>query len=90
MVLTANAKNVDQAHELAKWVSTAEGSAMWAAAFSANAVGKGAIDKASPEVKAFYNSALPSDATQKLWWWPTQDAWFVTLRGEYADKFRAA
>jgi len=43
-VLMANAKNVDQAHEFAKWVSTAEGSAAWASAFSANPVGKGGID----------------------------------------------
>jgi spermidine/putrescine transport system substrate-binding protein len=36
-----NAVNVDQAHEFAKFVSTAEGSAMWATAFSSNPVGKG-------------------------------------------------
>jgi spermidine/putrescine transport system substrate-binding protein len=38
-VLMANAKNVEQAHQLARWVSTAEGTAAWAA-FSANPVGK--------------------------------------------------
>lgn len=88
--LLANAKNVDQAHEFAKWVATPEGSAMWAAAFSANPVAKGAIELASPEVQEFYNAALPGDATQKLWWWPEQQAWFIKLRGEYADKFIAA
>ena len=40
--LMANAKNVDQAHEFAKWVATPEGSAAWASAFSANPVAKGA------------------------------------------------
>lgn len=89
-VLMANAKNVEQAHEFAKWVSTAEGSAAWGSAFSANAVGKGGIDLADPKVKAFYASAYPGDALQKLWWWPTQEAWFVKLRGEYADKWKAA
>lgn len=88
--LMANAKNVEQAHAFAKWVATPEGSAAWAAAFSANPVAKGAIELASPEVRDFYNSALPGDATQKLWWWPEQQAWFVKLRGEYADKFIAA
>ncbi|MFI0842558.1 extracellular solute-binding protein [Mesorhizobium sp. IMUNJ 23232] len=88
--LMANAKNVEQAHEFAKWVATPEGSAAWAKAFSANPVAKGAIDLASAEVKEFYNSALPGDATQKLWWWPEQQAWFIKLRGEYADKFIAA
>ena len=89
-VLLSNAKNVEQAHAFAKWVSTAEGSAAWASAFSANAVGKGGIDLADPAVKAFYTAAYPGDALQKLWWWPTQEAWFIKLRGEYADKWKAA
>ena len=89
-VLMKNAKNVDQAHEFAKWVSTAEGSAAWATAFSANPVGNGGIDLTEPDVKAFYNAAYPGDALKKLWWWPEQAAWFVKLRGEYADKFKAA
>jgi spermidine/putrescine transport system substrate-binding protein len=88
--LMKNAKNVAQAHEFAKWVATPKGAALWAAAFSANPVAKGAIDLASPEVREFYNAAMPGDAVQKLWWWPAQDAWFVALRGEYADKFLAA
>jgi spermidine/putrescine transport system substrate-binding protein len=89
-VLMANAKNVDQAHELAKWVSTADGSAAWASAFSANPVGKGGIDLADADVKKFYATSYPGDALQKLWWWPTQEAWFIKLRGEYADKWKAA
>ena len=89
-VLMSNAKNVDQAHEFAKWVSTAQGSAAWASAFSANAVGKGGVELADPAVKAFYSASLPGDALQKLWWWPTQEAWFIKLRGEYADKLKAA
>jgi spermidine/putrescine transport system substrate-binding protein len=89
-VLMANAKNVDQAHEFAKWVSTAEGSAAWATAFSANPVGKGGIDLTAADVKVFYANAYPADALQKLWWWPEQQAWFIKLRGEYADKWKAA
>jgi len=89
-VLMANAKNVPQAEAFAKWVSTAEGSAAWATAFSANPVGKGGIELTSPEVKTFYATAYPGDALQKLWWWPVQEAWFIKLRGEYADKFKAA
>jgi spermidine/putrescine transport system substrate-binding protein len=89
-VLMANAKNVEQAHELARWVSTAEGSAAWASAFSANPVGKGGINLTSEDVKRFYANAYPGDALQKLWWWPKEEAWFVKLRGEYADKWTAA
>lgn len=89
-VLMANAKNVAQAHEFAKWVSTAEGAAGWATAFSANPVGKGGVELMGPEVTAFYNDSFPGDALSKLWWWPDQEAWFIKLRGEYADKFKAA
>ena len=89
-VLMANAKNVEPAHALAKWVSTAEGSAAWASAFSANPVGKGGIDLNSEDVKKFYANAYPGDALQKLWWWPTEEAWFIKQRGEYADNWKAA
>ena len=89
-LLLNGAKNVDQAHEFAKWVSTADGAAAWASAFSSNPVSKGAIDKMDPEVSKFYASSFPGDALSKLYWWPSQAAWFLKLRGEYADKWKAA
>ena len=48
-VLMKNAVNVEQAHEFAKWVSTAEGAALWATAFSSNPVGKGAAELLNPD-----------------------------------------
>ena len=89
-MLMKNAKNVEQAHEFVKWVSTADGSAAWATAFGANPVGKGGIEKTSAEVKAFYAASFPGDALSKLWWWPAQPAWFIKKRGEYADKWKSA
>lgn len=89
-VLLKNAKNVEQSHAFAKWVSSAEGAAAWATAFSANPVGKGSVEKLDMEVAEFYKASFPGDALNKLWWWPTQEAWFVKLRGEYADKWKAA
>jgi spermidine/putrescine transport system substrate-binding protein len=90
LVLLKSAKNVEQAHEFAKWVSTAEGSALWATAFSANPVGKGGIDLMDPAVSAFYKASFPGDAVSKMYWWPSQAAWFLSKRGEYADKYKAA
>lgn len=90
LVLMSNATNVDQAHEFAKWLSTAEGAAAWASAFSANPVGKGGIDLMDPAVSEYYKGAFNDDALAKLWWWPDQEAWFIAKRGEYADKFKAA
>jgi len=89
-VMMKNAANVDQAHEFVKWVSTAEGAAAWASAFSSNPVGKGAYDLLDPEVAAYYNGTFNDEALSKLWWWPDQSAEFLAKRAEYADKYKAA
>ena len=88
--LMKNAVNVDQAHELAKWVSGPEGAAAWASAFSANAVGKGAAALMDPDVSAYYNSAFDDAKLAALWWWPDQSAEFGAKRGEYSDKYKAS
>ena len=89
-VLMKNAKNVEQAHEFVKFVSTPEGAAGWATAFSSNPVGKGAADLMDPSVKDYYNSTFNDEALKKLWWWPEQSAEFIAKRTEYADKYKAA
>lgn len=89
-VMLKNAKNVEQAHEFIKYVSTPEGAAGWATAFSSNPVGKGASDLLDPEVKAYYSGTFNDAALAKLWWWPEQTAEFVAKRSEYADKYKAA
>lgn len=89
-VMMKNATNVEQAHEFVKFVSTAEGAAGWATAFSSNPVGKGAADLMSPEVSAYYSGTFNDEALSKLWWWPDQSAEFLAKRAEYADKYKAA
>jgi spermidine/putrescine transport system substrate-binding protein len=89
-VLMKNAVNTEQAHELAKYVSTPEGAAGWASAFSSNPVGKGAAEKLNPDVSAYYNSAFDDAKLAALWWWPDQSAEFIAKRGEYADKYKAS
>ncbi len=90
LTLMANAANVEQAHEFAKWVSTAEGSSLWATAFGANPVGKGGPELMDPEVSAFYSGTFNDAALANLWWWPDQSADFLAKRAEYADKYKAA
>ena len=90
LMLMKNAVNVDQAHELAKWVSSPEGAALWASAFSSNAVGKGAAVLMNPDVSTYYNSAFDDAKLAALWWWPDQSAEFVAKRGEYSDKYKAS
>ncbi len=90
LVLLKNATNIDQAHELAKWISTAEGAAAWATAFSSNPVGKGASELMDPAVSEYYGGTFNDEALSKLWWWPDQSADFLAKRAEYADKYKAA
>lgn len=89
-VLMKNAANVEQAHEFAKFVSTAEGAAMWATAFSSNPVGKGGYDMMGPDVAKYYGDFLTAETSAKLWWWPAQSAEFLAKRAEYSDKYKAA
>ena len=90
-MLLKNAKNVEQAHEFAKFIGHARGLGACTPRPSApTRSAKGAIDLADPKVTAFYKAAYPGDALSKLWWWPTQTSEFLTLRNEYADKFQAA
>jgi spermidine/putrescine transport system substrate-binding protein len=88
-MLMKNAKNVEQGHAWANWMTTPEGAAAMAKIYSSNPVAKGAIELADPAVKDFYLAALPGDATAKLWWWPVQTSSYLKLRAEYADKFIA-
>jgi len=89
-VMMKNAANVEQAHEFVKYVSTPEGAAGWASAFSSNAVGKGAAALMAPDVATYYNSAFDDAKLAKLWWWPDQSAEFIAKRNEYVDKFKAS
>ena len=89
-VLMKNAANVEQAHEFVKYVSTPEGAAGWASAFSSNPVGKGASDLMNPDVATYYNGTFNDEALSKRWWWPDQSAEFLAKRAEYADKYKAA
>ncbi len=89
-VVMKNAVNVDEAHELAKWTSTPEGSALWATAFSSNPIGKGGAALLNPDVAAYYNAAFDDAKLAALWWWPDQSAEFLARRGEYSDKYKAS
>ena len=88
-MMMKNAKNTEQAYAWLNFQNTPEGGAAMSTVYSANPVGKGAVDLLDPKVAAFYNAAFPGDALTKLWWWPVQSSAFLKLRAEYAAKFIA-
>ena len=87
-----NAKNIEQAIEFAKWVATPEGSAMLGHGLLGQPGRQGRHRQAADAGSQPSSTTPPIRATrcQKLWWWPAQPAWFIKLRGEYADKWKAA
>jgi spermidine/putrescine transport system substrate-binding protein len=88
--LPAKAQNLEQAYAFINWFATPEAGAMYSNATAINSTSKGADQYLSDFNKKFFAAAYPGDALQKLWWWPVQEAWFIKLRGEYADKWKAA
>ncbi len=82
--------NTTQTYDFLKWFNTAEATAMWAAAYDANPIGKDSEKGLSDANRAFLAMAYPGDALTKLFWWPAQPAWFVSKRNEYSDKWKSA
>lgn len=88
--LLKGAQNIEAAHQWAAFINSPEGSVMWGSVFGANGMAAGAIEAMSAEQAAFFSAAYPGDALSKLWWWPAQEAWYVTKRTEYAERFMSA
>ncbi len=88
--IPTGAENVDQAYAFINWFLTPEAGAMYTNATAINSTGVGAAELTSDESKAFFASAYPGDALEKLWWWPIQESWFVAKRNEYQDRFLSA
>jgi len=90
MALTNGAENVDNAYAFINWYLTPEVGATLANNLGYNTTAKGAEALLTDASKAFFASAYPADALDKLWWWPIQETWFVNKRNEYQDKFLSA
>ena len=84
------AKNVEQAYAWLQYVHTPEASAKVAEGSGYNPICKGSDALLSAQAKAIFNAAYPSDALTKLWPRPAEPSWFAELRGQYAEKFKAA
>ncbi len=88
--LVKNAKNPEQAYAWINHFLRPEVGATFAASKGTNSVAIGAEQHLPEKAKAFFAEAFPGDAVQKLWWWPVQPSWYVSLRTEYTDRYLAA
>jgi spermidine/putrescine transport system substrate-binding protein len=90
LALIKAAKNVDQVYEFLNYLQTPEVSAMVADGSGYNPVVTGAAEKTSEAFKKNFQEAYPGDALKGLWHRPPEPSWYAELRGQYADKFKAA
>ncbi|MEE8540317.1 MAG: extracellular solute-binding protein [Desulfobacterales bacterium] len=90
MGIVKNAKNLEQAYAFINWAYTPEAGAIMANATGYNSVVKGAADLLDEATKKGFAEAYPGDALDNLWWYVSEEPWFVPARTEYRDKFQAA
>jgi len=88
--MLSGVENIEQANAFINWYYTPEVGAMYANETKINSTVKGADAHLEAFNKKFFAAAYPGDALSKLWSWPIQDAWFISKRNEYAEKFLAA
>ncbi|AWK88086.1 spermidine/putrescine ABC transporter substrate-binding protein [Azospirillum thermophilum] len=84
------AENLENAYAWINWFYTPEAGALYTNHSGISSTAVGAEAHLSDLNKQFFADAYPGDALQKLWWWPIQEAWYVSIRNEYQDRFLAA
>ncbi|MGD9864525.1 MAG: extracellular solute-binding protein [Pseudodonghicola sp.] len=90
LMLMKNARNVDQAYEYIRFLSTPKIAAQYSEVAASNPVAKGSVEEIGEKARDFFQRAYPEDATSKLWWTPGAQGWFTRLQGEYLDKWLSA
>jgi spermidine/putrescine transport system substrate-binding protein len=90
MAIVKNAENVEQAYAWINWAYTPEAGAIMAKSTGYNSVVIGAADLLDDATKKGFAEAYPGDALENLWWYVSEEPWFVPARTEYRDKFQAA
>ena len=84
------AANIEQAYAFMNWYYTPEAGALYTNHTGINTTAKGAEKFLNEANRQFFAAAYPADALDKLWWWPVQEPWYVSIRNEYQDRFLAA
>lgn len=88
--LSKAAANLEQVYAFLDYFTTPEVAGKVATVSSYNTTIKGA-DEFVPEVdKKLFQSAYPGDALSKLWRYPSSPSWFLSIRNEYAEKFKVS
>lgn len=91
MAIPKGAKNIAAAYAWINWYyGGGKAGAMHANKTGYNSCAKDAAKYLSKQAKENFKAAYPADAIEKLWWYPAEPSWFVTIRNEFRDKLLAA
>jgi spermidine/putrescine transport system substrate-binding protein len=91
VAIPSGAANVDQAYTFINYLFTPEVGARFANATGYNSCAVGTAPFLSPQAKAAFEMAYPTQASiDNLWWWPMQTEFFGRLRSEYVEKLTNA
>lgn len=88
--MPTGAANIEQAYAWLQYIHSPEASAKVAEGSGYNPVCKGSDALLSEQAKQIFHEAYPDDALQRLWPRPAEPSWYAELRGQYAEKFKAA
>jgi spermidine/putrescine transport system substrate-binding protein len=89
--IPSGAANLDQAYAFLNYLYTPEVGGQFANASGYNSCAVGADKFLSPEAKAAFEMAYPSQSViDNLWWWPMQTDFFGRLRSEFVEKLTNA
>jgi spermidine/putrescine transport system substrate-binding protein len=91
MGVPSGAANIEQALAFLNYVMSPQVAANFTNSSGYNSCAVGTEAFLSPEAKAAYEMAYPTQGIiDNLWWWPMQTAFFAKLRPEYAEKLTNA
>lgn len=88
--IVKGAKNIDQAYAWLNYIHTPQASAKAAENSGYNPSAIGADKLLSDKARGIFGEAYPGKSIDNMWWRPVEPSWFAELRGQYAEKYKAA
>ncbi|MCY4034146.1 MAG: extracellular solute-binding protein [Hyphomicrobiales bacterium] len=90
LALPKAARNLDEVYAFIEFMYRSEVGGETANKTGYNSAVNGSDAFLSEDSKNNFSEAYPGDALDNLWPWPTEPAWYASIRSEYRDEFVAA
>ncbi len=91
IAIPVGAENLEGSYAWLNWIyNGGKTGAMFTNKTGYNSCAKGAENYLIDESKRIFKEIYAGDALEKLWWYPAEPTWFVSIRNEFRDKLLAA